>query len=94
MPETVNEHEVMIRRAVFGKQVEEFVSSEIGRYLLARAAEQRENAQLDFLKVQCDNATAVREIQNRILVADSVVGWLKDAIGDGLQALNILDDRS
>jgi hypothetical protein len=88
------EEVVMIRRAVFGKQVESFMNSEIGRYMVARAIEQKQDAQNAFLKVDCSDAESVRKLQNEIFVAESIVGWLRDAVGDGVQALNILEDRS
>jgi hypothetical protein len=94
MSEEETDQLVMIQRAVFGKEVEQFMNSSIGRYMLARAAEEKAVANADFLKVNCGDTIAVQAIQNRAVVADSIVGWLKDAVGDGLRALNIIEDRS
>jgi hypothetical protein len=92
---SVDEDQVaMYRRAAFGKQMEHFMSSDIGNYLIARAHEQKLEAQEAFLTVDCNSALAVYDIQNRILVANSVVGWMLDAVNDGLQAINIIEDRS
>ena len=88
------EEAVMIRRAVFGKQVESFMNSEIGRYMVSRAVEQKINAQEAFTKVNCADIPLVQQLQNSIMQADNIVGWLRDAVGDALQALNIIDDRS
>lgn len=85
---------LMIQRAIFGKQVEVFFNSDIGKYLIGRALEQKEEAQYEFTKADCTNISEMLKIQNRIIVADSVVGWLRDAVEDGLQALNIIEDRS
>ncbi len=82
----------LISRAVFGKQVEEFLASEIGQYLISCAQDRVEAAQQDFKTVDCTDSAKVIEIQNRILVADCVIQWLKDAVGDGVRALNILDN--
>lgn len=83
----------MIQRAVFGKQVEAFLNSEIGKYMVSRAHDQRSAAEAEFLTVDCSNAEQVRAIQNRAIIADSVVGWLQDAVQDGVQALGIIEDR-
>lgn len=93
MSDNAEEHE-MIHRAVFGKQVEAFMNSDIGRYMVARANEQRISAQSAFLSVDPFDSHAVLEVQNKIIVADSIIGWLADAVGDGIQALGILEDRN
>jgi len=85
---------LMIRRAVFGEQVQQFISSQIGQYLLARAQEEKVNAQIEFLEVDPSNVEAVRTIQNKILLSNKFAGWLQDAVGDGLRALGIIEDRS
>jgi hypothetical protein len=89
-----DEQIVMIRRAIFGKQVESFMNSEIGRYLVNRAIEEKAEAQGLFLTADCAKIEYVRSIQNKILMADNFVNWLKDAVGDGIQALNIIEDRT
>ena len=84
----------LIHRAVFGKQVDAFMSSDIGKYMIARAMDQKEAAQDKFLRVDCQDAGEVQKIQNAILLADAIVGWLQDAVGDGVQALSLIEDRS
>jgi hypothetical protein len=88
------EEAVMIRRAVFGKQVESFLNSDIGIYLLGRARDQKDEAQCEFLSVDCSDIEKVRQLQNTIVQANSIAKWLSDAVADGLQAINIIDDRS
>ena len=84
----------MINRATFGKQVEEFLNTDIGRYMVARANEEKRRALLQIVTVDCTNAALVQNLQNAIIRADSIVSWLKDAVRDGIQALNLLDERS
>ncbi len=92
---TVDDDQVlMIRRAVFGKQVESFISSPIGQYLLSRAADEKVIAQSKFLEVDPSNVEAVRAIQNDIIMSNRFAGWLQDAVGDGVRALGIIEDRS
>ncbi len=85
---------IMVQRAVFGKQVESFLGSEIGRYILTRASEQKAEAQAEFLEVDPQDTAKVRAIQNKILLANDIARWLADAVSDGLRALSIIEDRS
>ena len=93
-PQEDTDQVIMLRRAVFGKQVEAFLSSDIGRYLLSRALEQKKLAQAEFLEVNCADVEKVRQLQNTIMQANSIAGWLSDAVQDGLQALNIIEERT
>lgn len=85
--------ELLIRRAVFGKQVENFLSSDEGKYLLHRADNDVQTA-FEGLK-SCDpkDGKMVQTFQNMIYRAESVKQWLTDAVVDGLNATNIIEDR-
>ena len=85
---------VLVQRAVFGKQVEAFLNTDIGRYMVNRALDQKKDAQDLFTKVDCHNPVEVQKVQSAILVADAIVDWLQDAVADGIQALNLIEDRS
>lgn len=70
----------------FGFQVEAFLRSEIGQYLVKRAEDQI-SAAVEQLKVaDPEDAKAVRAIQNEIKVAESLQYWLADAITAGENA--------
>jgi hypothetical protein len=62
--------------------------------MLSRAAEEKANAQAKFLEVSPSDVEAVRAIQNDIMLANKFAGWLQDAVGDGVRALGIIEDRS
>jgi len=94
MIDTDEDQVIMIKRAVFGKQVETFFNSEIGRYILSRALEQKTEAQRQFLEINCADVEKVRELQNRITQANDIARWLADAVTDGLQAMNLIEERS
>jgi hypothetical protein len=89
----IEDKELLIQRAVFGQEVEQFLSSYIGKYLLARAQEQVEVAQRAFRDVDVTDVARLTVLQNRINVASSIPDWLVDAINDGAQALQLIDDR-
>jgi cation transport ATPase len=88
-----DDKELLMRRAVFGEQVGQFLSSEIGAYLLERAKDEAERS-VDKLK-KCDPSRAdlVRSLQVEVWRAESIEQWLREAVADGLRALEILEDR-
>lgn len=72
--------------------MEDFLNGPIGSHLVRKAREQSQTA-LDQLKVvDPENAQAVRALQNRVSVSDSLLGWLGDAIHEGQAALEALKE--
>jgi hypothetical protein len=72
--------------------VEEFLSGPIGGYLVGKARDQSQQA-VDRLKtVDPEDAKSVRALQNQVMVADSILGWLGDAIHEGQGALEALKE--
>lgn len=88
------DRELIVRRAMFGKQVDIFMSSDIGKYLLARAKDESDQAFEAFKKCDSSNSVEVLRIQNIITQSDKFKSWLDEAVTDGLQALDILEDRT
>lgn len=86
--------DLLIRRAVFGKEVEQFLNSSVGRYMISRAHSEVSEA-FELLK-KCDpkDGKTVQHLQNQVWKAESINQWLSDAVTDGLAAINIIDDRS
>lgn len=75
-----------VRTAVFGKQVEHFLETDIGTYLL-QCAKAQSDEWMQKLK-NCDpwDEEAVMAAQMKIHVAELFIGWLGDALAAGLQA--------
>ena len=73
-----------VRDAAFGRQVEFFLESDVGRYIIKRARDESDTA-VEELK----NANPfvgpekILEIQFRAKLADFVIVWLGDAIAAG-----------
>lgn len=83
-----------VRMAVFGKQVEDFLDTEIGDYLVRKAREESMTAIEELKAEDPHNWESIQKIQNRIKVAESIVGWLADAIIAGQQAMdNVRQDQ-
>ena len=77
--------------ATFGKEVEFFLNTPLGKYLVKRSEDEADLA-MDMLKRTSPwRKNRIYYLQNRIKVAESFQQWLADAVMDGQQALNILE---
>lgn len=85
--------EELLERAVFGKQVESFLASDVGRYLQARANSVYNAAVEDFKRVDPADVNKVRQIQADMWKAEAFTGWLGQAVQEGLTALGIIEGR-
>ncbi len=85
--------ELTVRRAIFGKQVDNFLGSDIGKYLMMRAIDESKEALQAFRTCDPSDAVQVAELQRQINQAEKFQQWLEEAVSDGLQAMNVLDDR-
>jgi hypothetical protein len=83
-----------MEQAVFGEEVRRFLQEDrIGRYITAKAAQQTESGLLELKDIDPEDAKAIRAIQTKIRVAESVVSWLAEAIDNGERAQQILEDE-
>jgi hypothetical protein len=91
--EDTDDKNMLLRRAAFGRQVEEFWASDIGNYVLNRIDSEVVSA-FGELKI-CDpkDGKEVQSLQNKIYRAESIKNYLADAIVDGLQSFKELEDR-
>ena len=78
--------------AILGKDAEEFVESELGRFIIGRAEQEIEDAVNELKKCYPWRTRKIRELQNRIWRAESVQNWLAELVVRGRQALNQLDE--
>ena len=93
----LNPEDPVVRTAVFGKQAEDFVNSDIGRHITKRADDEISEC-LDKLKVTRPNSPGavqqIESLQSRIAVCERVIAWLAEAITEGQQAMNIIEDKN
>lgn len=64
----------------FGIEVERFLSSEVGRYLITKAEQDREKAIAEFSLADPHNATEIVRLQSEMATPDKVAKWLADAV--------------
>jgi len=91
MAQNIDPNDPLVQTAVFGQQVEQFLSGDIGKYLVRRAENEAEQAADALKTVHPWRTRRIRELQNTIWVAERVQKWLGEAILDGRQALNVLE---
>lgn len=81
----------LLAEAVLGKDAEEFLASDLGRLMVARAAEEETEALEGLRNVDPEDAKAIRELQNKAWRAQSFGAWLHEIIVTGNEALETLD---
>ena len=70
----------------FGFQVQAFLESEIGKYLIKRAEDEIADA-CEALKTVCPtDPVAITELQTRVYRAESIQFWLAEAMQTGVNA--------
>lgn len=67
----------------FGKKVKDFLQTEVGILLMARAKADKAKAIQRMSNVDPANAEAVRSIQSDLAIPEKVVAWLHEAIENG-----------
>jgi len=93
MERHIDPDEPLVRTAVFGKQVEDFLTSDIGDYLLQKAKnDEKEAIEQLIAGVGTLDERQVREIRGRIYWARGFVQWLGDAVDMGRQSLEMLKE--
>lgn len=76
----------LLKSIDFGFEVTAFLQSDIGRYLTTRAESEVADALEKMKTVDPFHGEAVRNIQHKIQVAESVLYWLAEAVDAGLNA--------
>jgi hypothetical protein len=79
--------------AVFGKQVEDFLDTRLGKYLVKKAEAEATLAADKLKRVAPWRRRKIQELQNQIITAERFQQWLAFAIMDGAQAMQILEDK-
>ena len=81
----------LLAEAVIGRDAEEFLASDLGRMMVARAEEEYTDALEALRRVNPTDVEAITSLQNKAWRAESFRGWLAEIIITGKQALETLD---
>jgi hypothetical protein len=90
----VSENDPLVRHASFGREVELFLQSDIGDFLLKRAEEEIADAVTALKTVAPWRRRRIQQLQNTIAVAERFQLWLADAVADGHTAMQTLEEES
>jgi len=89
----MNKVEELVDIAVLGKQVEIFLESRVGSYLMQKASKEEVEALNRLRTVAATDRVAITHLQNMAWRASSIKDWLSEAVIAGLSATEVLDDR-
>jgi len=70
---------------------EDFWRSEIGQYALGRCEQIITDCKNKLVKVDPDDADAIRQLQFEIYKAGAVPGFFNELLAEGRQALNVIE---
>lgn len=85
----LNPDDPKVRVAVFGRQVEMFLESDVGQYLRQCAQSETEDAARELMHIDASDTAKVMAIQVKLRTADNILGWLEQAVASGLQSFQI-----
>lgn len=85
--------DTLIAEAILGRDVEEFLNTELGEYLMQRADAEIAEASEKLSTVAPWRRRKIQELQNQVWRAGSLKTWLAELIIAGRQSLSIMDDE-
>jgi hypothetical protein len=85
--------DLLFAEAALGKDAEEFLASDIGRYVMGRCIAEQQEAQDLLTRVSPWRRNRIRQLQNQAWRAQSVRGWIIELIQQGRQAEQALDNE-
>lgn len=89
----LDEKDILVYQGQLGLQVEAFLNSDVGAYLLARA-EQETHKLIEALKtVNPSSPVEILRLQEGIKRSESFKEWLVEAVENGLKATEVLEQR-
>lgn len=82
-----------VELARFGRQVEVFLESDIGQFMLQRARTTSEDATTELVKTAHNlERDQIRALQTLIAFGDSFQNWLTEAVESGHAAIELLKE--
>lgn len=91
--ETASEERRQVTNKIdFGFEVEAFIGSRVGQYLISRAEGEITDALEALKEVDPTNAEEVRKLQTTIKRAESIQYWMAEAIQEGVNAQKMLTE--
>lgn len=86
--------DVLFAEAILGRDAEEFLNTELGKYLIGRARREKQEAQEKLNTTSPWRRRRIQDLQNEIWRAESFEAWLAEIIMDGRNAEKVLDESA
>jgi hypothetical protein len=83
----------LVAQAILGKDAEEFLNTDIGRYLVGCAEQEIADATDKLFKVSPWRRRRIAELQSQVWRAQSFQTWLAEIITTGRQAIDTLEQK-
>lgn len=83
--------DVLWAEAVIGRDAKDFLASDLGRYIVGRCQQEKADAQEQLSRVSPWRRNRIRQLQNEVWRAESVVVWLSELVTLGRQAETVLE---
>lgn len=78
--------------AILGRDAEDFLKTELGRYIVGRIKQERQSAIDELIVVSSRRPQRVQQLQNEILRCNLMETWLAELIICGREAERALDE--
>lgn len=85
--------QTLLAEAVLGKDAEEFLRSDLGRYLVGRARMEGRDAMEKLKNTSPWRRRRIQQLQNEIHRAESFEAWLIELVSSGKAAEAALEDQ-
>lgn len=83
--------ENLIRRAVLGREAQDFLASQVGRYVVGAAAQDQAEIERKLTKVSPWNRRRILRLQQEHRAVELAIGWITEMVQDGAHAERQLD---
>lgn len=89
---TLNPDDPVVAQAVLGQKARDWLTSDLGKYVITRADSDIDRARQALVECPWWNSRRIRRLQNEAKVAQLFKVWMADAIIEGRNALQIIED--
>jgi hypothetical protein len=86
--------DLLIAEAVLGRDAQEFFASDLGRYILGRAQQEKAEALAQLARVSPWRRNRIRQLQAEVWRVESLASWLAELINSGRQAEAALEEQA
>jgi hypothetical protein len=87
-----DERDTLYAEAVLGRDAEEFLAGDLGRYMVGRAQMEEREAVEALARVWPWRRRRIEQLQNQLWRARSFKGWLAELVNSGKQAEEQLEE--